>query len=119
MLEAAFQTDGAKDVIDLGAGTGACAIIAASLGHRVRAFDGSPEMLAVARSAARSAGIEFGMDRAARGMLPEIRGSLKQDSSTLQCGCKFGVPISGIIMPDIGTPNSSRRSQGSPAKVIQ
>ncbi|EWY36941.1 hypothetical protein N825_22785 [Skermanella stibiiresistens SB22] len=61
VLEAAFQADGPRDVIDLGTGTGACAIVAASLGHRVRAFDGSPEMLAAASSAAHRArvAIEF------------------------------------------------------------
>lgn len=61
VLAAAFRADGPKDVVDLGTGTGACALAAASLGHRVRAYDGSAEMLAVARGAACRAGlaIEF------------------------------------------------------------
>jgi len=55
VLQAAFEADGPKDVVDLGAGTGACALIAASLGHRVRGYDGSQGMLAVARAAAEAA----------------------------------------------------------------
>lgn len=57
VLEAAFQADGPKDVVDLGTGTGACALLAATLGHRVRACDGSANMLEVARAAARQAGL--------------------------------------------------------------
>ncbi|MCS0504767.1 class I SAM-dependent methyltransferase [Ancylobacter mangrovi] len=53
VLKAAFQAEIPSDVVDLGCGTGACAIIAAELGHRVRAFDASPEMIASARWAAR------------------------------------------------------------------
>ena len=75
VLEAAFRADGARDVIDLGAGTGACAIIAASLGHRVRAFDGSPEMLAAARSAARSAGVRIDFEVALIKEVPAQPGS--------------------------------------------
>ncbi|MCJ2101014.1 class I SAM-dependent methyltransferase [Methylobacterium sp. E-046] len=56
VLAAAFAVDTPCDVVDLGTGTGACAIIAAALGHRVRAFDGSTAMLAVARAAAERAG---------------------------------------------------------------
>jgi len=57
VLAAAFGHDGPRDVVDLGTGTGACALIAASLGHRVRAYDGSEGMLAVARAAAQAAGL--------------------------------------------------------------
>ena len=57
VLEAAFQADSPKDVVDLGTGTGACALLAASLGHRVRACDGSANMLEVARAAAQEAGL--------------------------------------------------------------
>ena len=49
VLAAAFEAQEPKDVFDLGTGTGACALIAASLGHRVRACDGSEGMLAAAR----------------------------------------------------------------------
>lgn len=58
VLAAAFETQGAKDVVDLGTGTGACALIAASLGHRVRACDGSEGMLAVAQRAAEASGLD-------------------------------------------------------------
>ncbi|HEY5795958.1 MAG TPA: class I SAM-dependent methyltransferase [Bosea sp. (in: a-proteobacteria)] len=54
VLEAAFEAEGPKDVVDLGTGTGACALIAASLGHRVRGYDGAEGMLAVARAAAQA-----------------------------------------------------------------
>jgi ubiquinone/menaquinone biosynthesis C-methylase UbiE len=47
----------AKDVVDLGCGTGACALLAASLGHRVTAVDGSREMLSHGRTAAAEAGL--------------------------------------------------------------
>ena len=57
VLAAAFGAKGSRDVVDLGTGTGACALIAASLGHRVRAYDGSEGMLAVARAAAEAAGL--------------------------------------------------------------
>lgn len=63
VLTAAFQADQPKDVIDLGTGTGACAILAAGLGHRVRAFDDSEGMLAVARQAAASADVEVAFER--------------------------------------------------------
>ncbi|WP_018391277.1 class I SAM-dependent methyltransferase [Ancylobacter sp. FA202] len=58
VLEAAFESDGPRDVVDLGSGTGACALIAAGLGHRVRGYDASPGMVAAARAAANAAGIE-------------------------------------------------------------
>jgi ubiquinone/menaquinone biosynthesis C-methylase UbiE len=58
VLAAAFQADGPRDVVDLGCGTGACALIAASLGHRVRGYDGSVGMLAVASAAAREANLD-------------------------------------------------------------
>jgi ubiquinone/menaquinone biosynthesis C-methylase UbiE len=58
VLAAAFAAEGPKDVVDLGTGTGACALAAAALGHRVRAYDGSAEMLSVAREAARNAGLD-------------------------------------------------------------
>ncbi|MBM6595600.1 class I SAM-dependent methyltransferase [Microvirga pudoricolor] len=45
------------DVVDLGAGTGACALIAAELGHRVTAIDGSEGMLAHARASAAERGL--------------------------------------------------------------
>ncbi|MGF0524459.1 class I SAM-dependent methyltransferase [Agrobacterium pusense] len=48
-----------RDVTDLGCGTGACALLAASIGHRVRAVDGSVEMLAHARSAAVDAELDI------------------------------------------------------------
>ncbi len=46
-------------VIDLGSGTGACALLSASLGHRVIAVDGSREMLSHARAAATEAGFDI------------------------------------------------------------
>jgi ubiquinone/menaquinone biosynthesis C-methylase UbiE len=51
-------------VFDLGTGTGACALIAASLGHRVRACDGSEGMLAAARQAARASGLDVAFEHA-------------------------------------------------------
>lgn len=57
VLKEAFQSDTPKDVIDLGTGTGACAIIAAKLGHRVTAYDGSEHMLIAAGKAAEQAGV--------------------------------------------------------------
>jgi ubiquinone/menaquinone biosynthesis C-methylase UbiE len=56
-LAAAFGPSPARDVIDLGCGTGACAMIAASLGHRVLAVDAAPGMVAVARAAAHARGL--------------------------------------------------------------
>ena len=70
VLAAAFQADQPKDVIDLGTGTGACAILAAGLGHRVRAFDDSGGMLAVARQAAAAADVEVDFRR---GLIEDIR----------------------------------------------
>lgn len=64
VLEAAFEAEGPKDVVDLGTGTGACALIAASLGHRVRGYDGSEGMLAVARAAARAMSLDVGFEAA-------------------------------------------------------
>jgi ubiquinone/menaquinone biosynthesis C-methylase UbiE len=45
-------------VIDLGCGTGACAVLLAELGHEVTAADGSGRMLAQARQAAQSRGVQ-------------------------------------------------------------
>jgi ubiquinone/menaquinone biosynthesis C-methylase UbiE len=59
VLETAFQAQSPSDVVDLGCGTGACAIIAASLGHNVRAFDASPEMIAAARRAAHAESVDL------------------------------------------------------------
>lgn len=60
VLREAFGPGGPRDVLDLGTGTGACAVISAELGHRVTAVDGSPGMLAVARSAAQARGLDIG-----------------------------------------------------------
>lgn len=57
VLAAAFATDHPVDVVDLGTGTGACALVAAALGHRVRACDGAEGMLAVARAAGEAQGL--------------------------------------------------------------
>ncbi|VVT09698.1 methyltransferase domain-containing protein [Rhizobium sp. EC-SD404] len=46
-------------MLDLGTGTGACAIIAAELGHRVTAIDGSEGMLNVARREAESRSVDI------------------------------------------------------------
>lgn len=62
VLEAAFEAERPKDVVDLGTGTGACALIAASLGHRVRGYDGSEGMLAVARAAAAAANLDVAFE---------------------------------------------------------
>lgn len=64
VLAAAFGAEGPRDVVDLGSGTGACALIAASLGHRVRGYDGSEGMLAAARAAAQAAGLAVSFDAA-------------------------------------------------------
>ena len=64
VLEAAFEAEGPKDIVDLGTGTGACALIAASLGHRVRGCDGSEGMLAVARAAARAMKLDVAFEAA-------------------------------------------------------
>lgn len=64
VLATAFETKEAKDVVDLGTGTGACALIAAALGHRVRACDGSEGMLAVARQAAEAAKLDVAFEHA-------------------------------------------------------
>lgn len=57
VLAAAFAADRTLDVVDLGTGTGACALVAAALGHRVRGYDGAEGMLAVARAAAKAQGL--------------------------------------------------------------
>lgn len=62
VLEAAFQADAPSDVVDIGTGTGACALLAATLGHRVRGYDGSQGMLEVARAAAREAGLDIAFE---------------------------------------------------------
>ncbi len=49
----------ARDVVDLGCGTGACALLLAELGHRVTAVDGSEGMLAHARREAQTRGLEI------------------------------------------------------------
>jgi len=64
VLAVAFEAPEPKDVVDLGTGTGACALIAASLGHRVRACDGSEGMLAVARQAAEASGLDVTFEQA-------------------------------------------------------
>lgn len=64
VLASAIAAEEAKDVVDLGTGTGACALIAASLGHRVRACDGSEGMLAVARQAAAASGLDVAFEQA-------------------------------------------------------
>src|SRR5579875_1692314 len=46
------------DVVDVGTGTGFLAVLLAELGHRVRGFDLSPEMLAYARR--RAGGVRRG-----------------------------------------------------------
>lgn len=50
-----------RDAVDLGCGTGACALLLAELGHRVRAVDGSDRMLDFARqeALARDLRVEF------------------------------------------------------------
>ncbi|MBL4918485.1 class I SAM-dependent methyltransferase [Szabonella alba] len=50
---------GPLDVVDLGCGTGACAILLAGLGHRVTGIDGSAAMLAEARRAAARDGLQI------------------------------------------------------------
>jgi SAM-dependent methyltransferase len=47
-----------RDVVDLGTGTGACALILAALGHRVTAVDGAAGMLNQARQAAEAIGVD-------------------------------------------------------------
>jgi ubiquinone/menaquinone biosynthesis C-methylase UbiE len=61
VLEAAFEADGPKRVLDLGSGTGACALLAGGLGHKVTAVDGAASMLDCARRTAkdRSLDIDF------------------------------------------------------------
>lgn len=46
-----------RRVVDLGCGTGGCAVLLAGLGHRVTGVDGSGAMLAEARRAADRAGV--------------------------------------------------------------
>lgn len=47
-----------RDVVDLGTGTGACALILAALGHKVTAVDGADGMLAQARRNAAAVGVD-------------------------------------------------------------
>ena len=47
-----------RTIIDLGCGTGACAVLLAELGHRVTGVDGSAGMLRHARKAASGAGVK-------------------------------------------------------------
>ncbi len=70
VLGAAFEADGPKDVVDLGTGTGACALVAASLGHRVRGYDAAPRMLEAARAAAHARGLAVEFVEAAIDALP-------------------------------------------------
>ncbi|KQY23691.1 class I SAM-dependent methyltransferase [Rhizobium sp. Root482] len=59
---AAFKTalgEAPREVADLGCGTGACALFAGNLGHRVTAVDGSAEMLSHAKAAAAGAGLSI------------------------------------------------------------
>ncbi|MGH6859805.1 MAG: class I SAM-dependent methyltransferase [Phyllobacterium sp.] len=65
VLQAAFGPGGFRDVIDLGCGTGACALIAAGLGHRVTAVDGATKMLNAARQAAIARGLAMDVVHAA------------------------------------------------------
>src|SRR5690606_895381 len=57
VLSAAFGPAEGAEVLDLGTGTGACAIVAATLGHRVTAVDGARGMLQKAGQAARARGL--------------------------------------------------------------
>ncbi len=75
VLEAAFSAGGPRDVVDLGTGTGACALVAASLGHRVRGYDGSTGMLAAARAAAARLALDIAFETAVIEDLPVESGS--------------------------------------------
>jgi ubiquinone/menaquinone biosynthesis C-methylase UbiE len=57
VLAAALGTE-PKDAVDLGCGTGACALLLAELGHRVRGVDGSSAMLGFARAEAQERGVD-------------------------------------------------------------
>lgn len=70
VFAASFEAGEPRDVVDLGCGTGACAIIAARLGHRVRAFDASPEMIASARWAARAERVDVAFEMALIDKIP-------------------------------------------------
>lgn len=48
-----------RDLVDLGCGTGACALLAAELGHRVTAVDGSEGMLSYARREAEARNLDI------------------------------------------------------------
>ncbi|GHD05399.1 class I SAM-dependent methyltransferase [Tianweitania populi] len=48
-----------RDVVDLGTGTGACALLCATLGHRVTAVDGASGMLDYARAQAKERGLDI------------------------------------------------------------
>ncbi|ABL71067.1 class I SAM-dependent methyltransferase [Paracoccus denitrificans] len=54
---AAAVGQGAQRVVDLGCGTGACAVLLAGMGHHVTGVDGSSAMLAEARRAAARDGV--------------------------------------------------------------
>ncbi len=62
------------DVLDLGTGTGACALLCASLGHHVTAVDGSSGMLDFARKQAqqRSLDIHFVQNTMDEADLPDV-----------------------------------------------
>lgn len=59
----AVPTPPSRDVVDLGTGTGACALILAALGHRVTAVDGAVGMLEQARQNAEAIGVHVGFVR--------------------------------------------------------
>ncbi|TWT08629.1 class I SAM-dependent methyltransferase [Reyranella sp. CPCC 100927] len=58
VLAQAVPMPPARDVVDLGTGTGACALILAALGHRVTAVDGADGMLVQARQNAEAMGVD-------------------------------------------------------------
>lgn len=57
LVLAAAIGDDSKNIIDLGCGTGACAVLLAELGHRVTGVDGSSGMLRHARAATKQSGV--------------------------------------------------------------
>lgn len=81
VLAAALPPAPAK-VLDLGTGTGACALIAASLGHAVTGIDLSEGMLAQARAAATERGLAATFARGDLLSPPVAPGS--QDAVTLR-----------------------------------
>lgn len=58
LFSAALGED-ARNAVDLGCGTGACALLLAELGHRVTAVDGSEGMLSHARQDAEDRGLDL------------------------------------------------------------